>query len=122
MFCPQCGTDYKDGFYICSDCQVPLISEEEFRELEDKRRMEEKKSRDMATVEVYRVQGEVEADIIKSLLAASGIENTSTGNAVQSVLPFTVDGLGELRIMVKEEDAEKARELIREYEGNNPIK
>jgi hypothetical protein len=24
MYCPQCGTEYREGFTECSDCRVPL--------------------------------------------------------------------------------------------------
>lgn len=68
----------------------------------------------MELIEVCRVQGENEADLVQALLKANEIESIVTGNAVQSVLPFTVDGLGELRVMVRESDAEKARELLKE--------
>jgi len=27
MFCPQCPTEYREGFYTCRDCGVSLISE-----------------------------------------------------------------------------------------------
>jgi len=26
MHCPQCLTEYRDGFYECADCRVPLAS------------------------------------------------------------------------------------------------
>lgn len=25
MICPNCNTEYTDGFYTCADCSVPLI-------------------------------------------------------------------------------------------------
>src|SRR4029077_4823335 len=25
MYCPLCGTEYRPGFTVCSDCQVPLV-------------------------------------------------------------------------------------------------
>ncbi len=25
MFCPQCGTEYREGFETCADCHVPLV-------------------------------------------------------------------------------------------------
>ena len=27
MFCPQCGAEYREGFYTCSDCNVPLVNQ-----------------------------------------------------------------------------------------------
>ena len=26
MYCPQCGTEYREGFAECSDCHVPLMA------------------------------------------------------------------------------------------------
>jgi len=115
MFCPRCGADYREGFDTCSDCGVPLVSEKDFRRLQEARRREDQRRRDIETVEVYSVQGEAEADIIRSLLEANGIKSFSTGQSVQSVHPFTVDGLGHLKIMVRKEDAIEARKIIGEY-------
>lgn len=27
MFCPQCKAEYRDGFYVCTDCNVQLVTE-----------------------------------------------------------------------------------------------
>lgn len=27
MFCPQCESEYREGFTMCSDCEVPLVRE-----------------------------------------------------------------------------------------------
>ena len=27
MFCPLCKTEYREGFYTCADCSVPLAAE-----------------------------------------------------------------------------------------------
>lgn len=27
MFCPQCETEYREGFTVCSDCEVDLVPE-----------------------------------------------------------------------------------------------
>ena len=68
-------------------------------------------------VEVYRAAGEAEAQIIKGLLESYGISCFLKSNAAPSVHVFAVDGMGEVRVLVQEEVAGKARELIR-GEGN----
>lgn len=63
-------------------------------------------------VEVYVARGEAEANIIKGLLDSCGIPNIMKAQASPSVHVFTVDGMGQISIMVRAEDAEEARELI----------
>jgi hypothetical protein len=58
------------------------------------------------------VQGPVEAEIIRSLLASAGIPCLMRGLVVQSVHAFSADGLGKIRIMVPEEYLEAARGMI----------
>jgi hypothetical protein len=64
--------------------------------------------------EVHRVWGLAEADIIKSFLESNGIDCVFQGRNVLSVYNFTTDGLGEVRIMVKETDFETAKALLEE--------
>jgi hypothetical protein len=35
VYCPQCGTEYRDGFTECSDCHVPLLTGEAPEEAAD---------------------------------------------------------------------------------------
>ena len=64
-------------------------------------------------IEVYRAVGEAEAQIIRGLLESHGITSLLKSNAAPSVHAFTVDGMGEVRVMVWEEAVEKARKLIK---------
>lgn len=70
--------------------------------------------------EVYRASGEMEALVIKSLLESYGIPVMLKSNAAPSAHYFTVDGLGEVRVMVPDDDAETARQLI-EDKGNAKV-
>ena len=63
---------------------------------------------------VYRGAGEAEALIIKGLLESNGIPCLLKSNAAPSVHVFTVDGLGEVEVMVRESTAEEAKRLIGE--------
>ncbi len=64
-------------------------------------------------VEVYRAAGEIEAQVIKSLLESYGIPCLLKSEAAHSVHTFAVDGMGEVRVMVWESMAEEAKGLIR---------
>ena len=63
-------------------------------------------------VEVYLARSEAEAQVIRGLLESHGIPCLLKSNAAPSVHMFAVDGMGEVRLMVWEEMAEEARELI----------
>ena len=67
----------------------------------------------MKMVAVYRAGGEAEALIIKGLLDSNGIHCLLKSNAAPSVHAFAVDGMGEVKVMVRESMADKARELIK---------
>lgn len=63
-------------------------------------------------VEVYKVWGPAEMEVIKTLLNSYEIPCITRGQAPQSVLPLTTDGMGEIRILVPQKDAETAKKLI----------
>jgi len=63
-------------------------------------------------VEVYKVASEMEAQVIKGLLESYGIPCFLKSHAAPSVHIFTVDGMGEVRVMVLDSMADRARELI----------
>ena len=68
---------------------------------------------DMNLKEVCRVWGPAESEVIKSFLKSNGITCLLRGNVVQSVHPFSVDGLGEIRILVPIKDYSAAKELLK---------
>jgi hypothetical protein len=63
-------------------------------------------------VEVYKAASELEAQVIKGLLESYGIPCFLKSHAAPSVHIFTVDGMGEVRVMVLDSMADRARELI----------
>ncbi len=58
--------------------------------------------------------GEAEALIIKGLLESNGIPCLLKSNAAPSVHVFTIDGMGEVEVMVKESRAKEAKRLVGE--------
>jgi hypothetical protein len=63
--------------------------------------------------EVYKAWGSVEAEVVKSYLESHGISCLLKGLVVQSVHPFTMDGLGEIKILVAKKDHSLAEELLK---------
>ena len=63
-------------------------------------------------VEVSRVYGPFEADLIKNFLESHGIISIIRGRTAPFVYPLTVDGMAEFKVFVQESDLEKARELV----------
>lgn len=73
----------------------------------------------MELVEVHKTWDEQKAELIKSLLGDYGISCYLSSHITHSVYPIPVDGLGEIRVMVPEEDEEQAVDLVRSYFSPN---
>jgi len=81
----------------------------------DKIKEKEKKSEeDLGLKEFHKVLGPVEADVIKSFLESNGISCLLRGKVVQSVHPFSADGLGEIKIFVSKKDFTLAKKLLKD--------
>ena len=78
----------------------------------EKKDPEETPQESMKLKELHKVWGRLEADIIKSFLESYGISCLLKHNMVQDVYPFTMDGLGEIKIFVTEADFELAKQLL----------
>lgn len=76
--------------------------------------MKRKSSRFSDLTTVYTAAGLIKAQVIKAKLEAAGIRVLLDYESVGPVIGITVDGLGEVRVLVANEDAEEARNLIEE--------
>ncbi len=63
----------------------------------------------------HKVWGEPKALLIKGLLEDFGIPVNLVTQAPPSVYPMAVDGMAEVRIMVRQSDLARAREVIADY-------
>ena len=75
-----------------------------------------KEERDEKLVELAKVQGDFEAQVLKGMLESEGIEVAVCTGVSPNILPFTVDGLGQMKLFVKERDLEAAKAVMRENE------
>jgi ribosomal protein L25 (general stress protein Ctc) len=63
-------------------------------------------------VVIYTSNGLLGAEVIKSKLESKGIPAILKSETAESVFPLTVDGLGEVRVLVHAEDEKKARKAL----------
>ena len=99
MFCPQCRTEYREGFDTCTDCGVSLVSElppepaPEYLEFE----------------EILISLSGSDISLIKSLLESEGITYYFRGESSYSFAPPT-------RLMVQKDRANEARAILNGFE------
>jgi predicted amidophosphoribosyltransferase len=108
-FCPKCRNEYVEGTDVCEDCGVTLT---QTLPPESKKRPDESE-----LVEVWYAQGEMDAQLVRSLLESNGIESMFSGESIRLTHGFTVDGLAEVRILVRKDDAKRACDVIASLEG-----
>ena len=72
-------------------------------------------NKDSKLVAIYRSASELEAQVIKSVLESYGIPYFLKSTPPTAYLPL-IQGIGEARIMVPEDLAEKTLELIEKKE------
>ena len=64
---------------------------------------------------IFRTQSDIEASVVQGLLDTHGIQTLLASDVPHSVFPLSIDGLGEVRLSVRAEDAERAQQLIRDF-------
>jgi len=113
MFCPQCGSEYREGFTACADCQVDLVATLSESSPDERP--------DMVLVTVFDSTNPALIGIAKTVLDAAGIEFLAVGEDAARVFsgnPF----LGHVRLQVEKSRAEEAEALLSEIsESDEPL-
>ena len=114
MFCPKCRAEYREGFFECSDCQIPLVEQ----------LPEEKEGEpDLELVTVLEIKDPAIMAIAKSLLEEAEIEFIDTAEGLQDfygvgrwggLQPLT----GPARLQVSAGDEERARSALQGLESS----
>ncbi len=102
MFCPKCRTEYREGFYVCVDCNSDLIDE----------LPTEEKPEFIDYVEVMGTYNPADVALIKSILDAEDITYYFNAEHFMYVRPLAEPA----RLMVKTDEAERAKEILRDLD------
>ena len=108
-YCPKCRSEFVEGTSACEDCHVPLVAGPPAEEGPIRS--------DADLVEIWRTQGEMNAQIVRSLLDGSGIPSMLSGESLRLTHGLTIDGLALVRVFVRAEDASRAGDIIASIEG-----
>ena len=81
---------------------------------------EKKWSKQPGLVEVCVTSGLLQAEVIKGKLEVNDIPVLLEYESLGPVMGLTVDGLGEVRVLVPEDKADVARTLLEEVEEDDP--
>jgi Putative prokaryotic signal transducing protein len=132
-YCPQCLTEYVEGTSECEDCRIDLVpgSPPEavdeadspssttqafggwFRSLVGAGKEDEDEGPPVKTVRIRAFSGgtaSLDAALARKLLQARGIPSVLGGETSAEVLPVL-----EVSLLVREEDADRAAEILRNY-------
>ena len=98
MFCPKCRDEYRDGYYECADCRVPLVPELPL----------EPKPEFVDFQEILTTFSQTDIAIIRSVLDDEGLTYFLKGEHFNQIRPMVEP----VRLMVREDEAQKARALL----------
>lgn len=100
MFCPKCGAEYREGYYVCVDCDSDLVDE----------LPPEIKPEFIEYAEVLGTYNPADVALIKSILDSENITYYFNAEHFMYVRPLAEP----VRLMVKKDEAEKAKEILRD--------
>ena len=108
MICPNCGSEYREGFARCSDCDVDLIEPQPEAPAES----------DVPLVKVFESGNAALIPLIESVFSDAGIDFMTKGESIQDLFGAGRLGtnlnfvIGPVEFYVTEQDAEEARRIV----------
>ena len=118
MVCPKCGSEYRPGFYKCSDCGVGLVASmvEGFGSLEYVPPPPESDNAELDLVTVFKSGDPVLIAMARSLLNSAGIPFITPGGGTNELFGKHNPIMGPVQFQVNREDAKDATLLLEDLD------
>jgi hypothetical protein len=116
MLCPTCGSEYRDGFVRCADCDVDLVSN--LPPAPDDERSQ------IQLAEVFETGDPTVMSVLESLLHDAAIDFSTSSEIAKDYYTGGRFGgsfsFGPVKFFVRSEDEAAAREVIANLSGEAP--
>ena len=105
MICPECGSEYREGYVRCRACEVDLVEPPQAEP-------------DVELVKIYECGNAALVPLVESLLADANIEYMTKGQPIQDLFGWGRFGsklnyvIGPVEFFVRADAAEEARAVV----------
>lgn len=83
--------------------------------MSDRPKLDPNEEEDRGCVLLMRTWSDGEAELVRQILSVHGIPCQVVSDVTHTVLPLSLDGLGEVRILVPASQREEAEEILAEH-------
>ena len=117
MICPECGSEYREGFTRCSDCDIDLVEPQPIEPPEP----------EVQLVKAWESSNAALIPLYESLLQAAQIEFMVRGESIQDLFGWGRFGsgsnlvVGPVEFWVREENVEEARAIAQSLETSQEL-
>jgi hypothetical protein len=118
VICPECDTEYREGFTRCADCDVDLVAPPPPPPPDERPNIE--------LVKVWEGGNPALLAVIESVLEDAGIEYSTTSENLQDLFAWGRVGsgfnylIGPVKFFVRAEDESEARTLLDQLQEEPP--
>jgi hypothetical protein len=110
MICPECGSEYREGYVRCGSCEIDLIEPTPVEP-------------EIELVKVYETGNPALIPVVESLLDDAGIEYMTKNESIQDLFgwgrfPSSISyAIGPVEFYVREDAADEARAIVETLES-----
>jgi hypothetical protein len=110
MFCPKCRAEYREAFYKCSDCDIPLVDQlPADRPVTHRRRRSKSDHSELVVLRTFPTV--IEADLAKSALDSVGIDSMVRSDNKGGQTPGLAFSQG-VELLVRGDDVGAANDML----------